>query len=106
MDLRDAEVIDPAPDPESWWSWSSDGPEREEFFAEAEVITVEPRLNPAYTGQYEAGMSYTEQNDPRPAHYAPVVEMEPGIDYLMLLRARDAAGNESENFNLLKASLP
>jgi len=62
---------------------------------------VTPTVNAEYAAQYvTAGQFpvYTAQNQPRPAFTTRIDGFAPGQRYHLLLRARDAAGNEtSEN---------
>ena len=96
--------------PEDWWGWQPGGPELEDFFARATVEVLTPRLNPGYIGQYADRGNYpvySVQNEPPVAHYAYVYEaLQQDVESLILLRARDSRGNETQNINMDLVTFP
>lgn len=102
-------TVGPTGEPvEPWWGWLADGPEWQEFFQRAEVISLLAQVRPEYEAQYEVlnGASYTEQNQPPVAYWSEIPGTEAGVPYLILLRARDDAGNETDNINIQKLTIP
>jgi endo-alpha-1,4-polygalactosaminidase (GH114 family) len=90
---------------EPWWTWAENSLEWQEFFQRADEISLVARIRPEYEDQYGQD-PYTEQNDPPLAYWSEIPETIAGVPYLFLLRARDASGNETDNINILKLTIP
>ena len=90
-----------------WDTWLHDGPEWQEFFSRAEAIQVTTRVRPEYENQYGApAPDPANANDPPLAYWSEVPRIQPGVPYLLLLRARDSGGNETSNRNLALIEMP
>jgi hypothetical protein len=79
-------------------------PDLETFLSTADQAVVSATINPAYASQYTdvgAYPVYASQNDPPPAYRVDVPGFVPGSSTALLLRARDATGNETTNERIL-----
>ncbi len=73
------------------------------FIDQAEAVVVTPAINRDYAAQYDTAGGfpvYSTQNDPPPAFTTRVDGFVSDERYHLLLRARDASGNESNNTEL------
>ena len=107
FNLNNGTLLRPDIAVDSWYAWTAGGAEWQEFFTMAEALPLVLRVRPEYERQYiSAPPVYTLPNVPPLAYWSEVPGIEPGIPYLLLLRAKDTSGNATGNINIAKLTIP